>query len=255
MPVSSFIYGIDENHDIWEVEFSDTNFVTASTLRSAGPNTNNSLGWCEHHGRLYWVNAQQEFQYWLRDTDQIVDVTGINPGVSIEPGNGSYWAESFWWISWNSNILNEAQINYEGSSPHASVGKCTNLNSWAIRGMDLPASPGNNTNTFGDIAIDNNGILYASTSRGRFYKIDLSDPEESFEEISPSLGNTTDLGLQLCFSSDYSILYGQSHDPGLNTSAWHTVDLTNGTRTEIYSSPTLHLRDLSGASSSTSAYA
>ena len=79
-------------------------------------------------------------------------------------------------------MLNEASLTYTGSTPSVD-----SISSFSIAGM---AATGDNTNTFGDIAIDTaQGILYASTSRGRFYSINLTDPENSFTEIAASAGS------------------------------------------------------------------
>jgi len=254
----SYIYGVDIDNNIWEVLFWGTTYqshtkVVDSTRINA---TVNAVAWCDHHNRLYMANAGLPmFKYWTRGADQVHDVTGIGLGMVSEPNNASYWDESFYWFTHNSNILNEGQINYTAVDPTTSPAVCSNHNSWAVRGMNLPASGvGPNTNSFGDIAIDNDGILYGHTSRGRFYKLNLSDPETTFEEISPSLGNDNSKGLQLSFSSDYTVLFG--HDAG--TGKWYTIDLSNGALTELAGAFTLvgsdgkGLRDLGGISAASS---
>lgn len=252
----TYIYGVDVDNNIWEVVFNGTTYqshskVVDSTRINA---TVNAVAWCDHHDRLYMVNAGLPmFKCWTRGADQVQDVTGIGLGMIAEPNNATYWDESFYWFTHNSNILNEAQINYTAVNPATSPAICSNHNSWAVRSMDLPVLVGPNTNSFGDIAIDDNGILYAHTSRGRFYKLDTADPETTFEEISPSLGNDNTKGLQLSFSSDYSVLFGHDYEDG----KWYTINLTNGALTELVGVVTIvgsdgkGLRDLGGTSSAT----
>lgn len=257
MPITSYIYGSDIDNNIWEVEFSDTSYQNAIKVVD-GTRINasvNCIAWCEHHDRLYMANqGLPMFKEWRRSTDTISDMGGIGHGMTSEPNNAAYWAESFWWFTHNSNILNELQLNYSApSNPGLANVTSSNHNSWAVRGMDLPVLIGPNTNSFGDIAIDNDGILYGYTSRGRFYKVNLSDPETTFEEISPSQGNDNKKGLQLSFSSDYSILFGHDYDTG----KWYTINLTNGNLTEIIGAVTAvgsdgnGFRDLGGVSSAT----
>jgi hypothetical protein len=91
-----------------------------------------------------------------------------------------------------------------------------------------------NTNTFGDIAIDaNTGILYASTTRGRFYSLNLTgDPTNTFSQLGAPIatsGTENTVGLQLAFNTDYSVLYGHSYETG----DWYEVGLADGARTSI----------------------
>lgn len=257
MPVISHIYGVTIDNSIWDVVFSDTT-KQSETLVVPGASINqsvNAIAWCDHHDRLYMLNyGTSFFKNWTRTNDTINDIAGIGPGLVSEPNNLTYYSESIYWFTHNSNILNELQLSYNGpADPHLAVARSENHNSWVVRGMDLPTTgTGNNTNSFGDIAIDNNGILYAYTSRGRFYKLDLADPETTFEEISPSLGNDNSKGLQLSFSSDYSILFGHDAIGG----QWYTINLSNGNLTTLtgvtstVGSDGNGFRDLGGISSS-----
>ena len=69
------------------------------------------------------------------------------------------------------------------------------------------------------------GILYASTTRGRFYSLDVNgDPTNTFTEILPATapsGTDNTYGLQLAFNLDYSTLFGHNYETG----DWYTMDL------------------------------
>jgi hypothetical protein len=65
--------------------------------------------------------------------------------------------------------------------------------------------------------------------------------------LAAPLGITNDLGLQLSFNTDYSVLYGHSYETG----AWYEVGLADGARTSIdYATTPVEgkgFRDLGGA--------
>jgi hypothetical protein len=102
------------------------------------------------------------------------------------------------------------------------------------------------TNGFGDIAINTTtGILYAATSTGLFYSVDLNNPlTASYNQIAS--GNPS---LQLAFNEDYSLLYGQSYSTG----EWYLVNMANGTAVDTgfnFQVPgtSAGFRDLAGSS-------
>ena len=142
-------------------------------------------------------------------------------------------------------MLKQATLSYTGSGETA-VPSVSAINSFAVLGM---SAFGVNTNSFGDIAIDQNtGTLYANTSRGRFYSVDLSNPSLSFAELRSSPGNNRTVGLQLSFDHLSNTLYGTNY----NTGDWYTIDTSNGDLTQVVGFNTLvaggrGFRDLGGA--------
>ena len=240
-----YIYGVDVANDIWELNPADQTATKVFTSTEIGQ-TANALAWNEGNEHLFFVNAANTFDYWERSTNTIESVGGFPLGLTADPNNAAFYNGSFWYFEHNSNILREAQISYTGGDPLTATPSVSNINSYAVLGM---SAFGINTNSFGDIAIDQNtGTLYANTSRGRFYSVDLANPITSFTEITASPGNDRKVGLQLSFDLASNTLYGTNYTTG----DWYTIDTTSGALTQIAGFNTLvaggrGFRDLGGA--------
>lgn len=244
-----FLYGIDVDNDVWEID--PVNKTTKKVVTSPQMyQTANALAWDPSHEDLFWVNAANTFQYWDRTTNTVKDVGGLSLGLTADPNNMAYYNGSIWYFEHNSNILREAQLTYAGADALTAVPSVSNINSYAVLGM---SAFGINTNSFGDISIDTRtGTLYAFTSRGRLYSLDLANPITSFTQIVASLGNDRKVGLQLAHDAN-GTLYGTSYPQG----DWYTIDVTTGALTPIGDFTTLlagdrGIRDLAGAA--TTAY-
>jgi hypothetical protein len=240
-----YIYGVDVSNDIYEINPVDKTATKVLTSTEIGQ-TANALAWNETNEHLFFVNAANTFDYWERSTKTIKSVGGSPLGLTADPNNAAYYNGSFWYFEHNSNILKEAQITYSGGDPLTATPSVSNINSYAVLGM---SAFGINTNSFGDIAIDQNtGTLYANTSRGRFYSVDLASPITSFTQITASPGNNRAVGLQLSFDESSSTLYGMNYTSG----DWYTIDTNTGALTQIAGFNTLvsggrGFRDLGGA--------
>ncbi len=104
---------------------------------------------------------------------------------------------------------------------------------------------GVNANTFetGDIAVDRNtGTLYASTGRGRFYSLNLSNPSFSFNEIVASPGDDTTVGWELSYDDTGNVLYGHS----VTTGDWYTIDTGSGATAPLSGISGTNYSDLGG---------
>lgn len=102
-----------------------------------------------------------------------------------------------------------------------------------------PDFNGGNTATyrFGDFAIDEYGMLYASTgTTAEFFKLDVGTCEYSM--IADSNTSNTALGMQVSFGSD-GTLYG--HAAG--TGEFFEIDLTDGTKSSSFSYVASDARD------------
>ena len=240
-----YIYGVDVANEIWELNPADQTATKVLTSTEIGQ-TANALAWNETNEHLFFVNAANTFDYWERATNTIKSVSGFPLNITADPNNAAFYNGSFWYFEHNSNILKEAQITYTGSDPRTATPSVSNINTYAVLGM---SAFGINTNSFGDIAIDQKtGTLYANTSRGRFYSVDLANPITSFTQITASPGNDRKVGLQLSFDETSSTLYGTNYTTG----DWYTIDTTSGALTQIAGFNTLvaggrGFRDLGGA--------
>lgn len=141
------------------------------------------------------------------------------------------------------NVLVKLSLTYNTGVPSVSA-----KNTYSVGSMNLPSvgTVGPNTNTFGDIAINNNtGTLYASTSRGRFYSVNLTSPTTGFTEIVASPGNDRTVGLQLVYNNSTNVLYGHNHKSG----DWYTINTSTGAKTPLDLNTSL-FRDIAGNTSS-----
>lgn len=246
-PSPTLIYGVDNAANVWEVDpVSQTSVLAIETTLTSG--TCNSLAYDTVRDQLFFVGQGTQLYYWQKGAGSVQPV-GAVPGNPNDPNNAAFYNGSYWYFDFNSNDFYKLAFSYAGSVPSISG---TTL--YVINGMNLPPSGtvGLNTNTFGDVAIDaTSGILYASTTRGRFYSLNLNgDPTNTFTEILPATapsGTDNTYGLQLSFNSDYSELYGHSYETG----EWFTVNRLTGAATSIgyATTPTggKGFRDLGGA--------
>ncbi len=250
--VGEYMYGVDVANDLWEL---DPVNQTATKLQPSGISqglgqTANCLAYDWSRNQLFFVNAANTFDYWERSSNTIKSVGGLSLGLTSDPNNCAFYNDAFWYFEHNSNVLRRATLSYTGTGETA-VPSVSSLASFPVLGM---SPTGTNTNSFGDIAINSNtGTLYAYTSRGRIYSVDLASPTLSFNEITASPGNDRTQGLQLAFDSASSTLYGTSYPDG----KWYTIDTGTGATTEVLGFSTLvsggkGMRDLAG--SVTSAY-
>jgi hypothetical protein len=241
--VPAFIYGIDDNNDIWEI---DPVAKTSSLALVQPSGTSNSLAYDTVRNDLFFIDSQKKLRYWSRESGTTVGEVSSTPVTTSpdNPNNAAYYNNAVWFFDFNSNVLNKISLSYTGTGATA-VPSISGTQTFSIDGMNLPGPDGANTNTFGDIAINaTTGILYASTTRGRFYSLNVSDdPTTTFTQLAAPLGLTNDLGLQLSFNTDYSVLYGHSYENG----AWYEVSTVNGARTPISGFTTTPFRDLGGA--------
>lgn len=229
VPSSAIMYGVDNNSDIYEIDPVAKTFALAlsSTLTSG---TSNSLAFDSARDQLFFIGTGTSLFTWTKGSGSVQSL-GAVPGNPNDPNNAAFYNDAYWYFDFNSNDLYKLSLSYSGGVPSISG---TSL--YAINGMNLPPSGtvGLNTNTFGDVAINTiTGMLYASTTRGRFYSVNLNgDPTNTFTEIAPAIapvGTDNSYGLQLAFNTDSSVLYGHSYESG----DWYTVSLADGARTSI----------------------
>jgi hypothetical protein len=242
----AIIYGIDNNNDIYEID--PVNKTSALALVQPAGGFSNALAYDTTRDHLFFIGPDNGLKYWAQGSG----TTGLNvagsPAVGTDPNNAAYYDNAYWFFEHDSNVLHRWNLSYTGTGAGA-VPSISGTQSFVIAGMDLPPTGSvNNTNSFGDIAINpTTGILYASTSRGRFYSVDLLN-SMTFTQLLVSPGNDNTVGLQLSFNTDYSILYGHSYTSG----SWYEVNPANGNQTAITGFSTkpfgdTGFRDLGGA--------
>jgi len=239
-----YVYGIDVANDLWEINPADKT-MTKVALSSQVGQTANGLAYDAVRNQMFYVNAANTFMYWERASNSFKSVGGVSLGLTADPNNLAFYNDAVWYFDHNTNVLNRATLSYTGSGETA-VPSVASLNQFPVLGMN---PTGVDTNSFGDIAIDTNtGTLYAMTSRGRFYSLDLSNPVLSFAPIVASLGNDRSVSLQLGFDLNNNTLYGTNYRSG----DWFTIDTGTGAVSQIPGFNTLvaggrGMRDLGSA--------
>lgn len=216
----------------------------------------NSMAYDHNHQTLFYIESDLKLYYLdvsdLQNMPSPQLVANFTSPVS-QPGNASYVFDGnghqFFYFEFNSNILVRVTLSYDSNGvPSVSATKKITVNN-----MSLPATGevGNNTNTFGDIAINtNNGLLYACTSRGRIYRLSVlerhlwSGVNNTFAEIKASPGNDKTAGFQLAYDADNNILYGHNYKTG----NWYKINTSNGNLTAISIPSSGKYRDLAGSS-------
>ena len=241
MAKKNFVYKV--TNAIFRVMQGELSVKQTEAYSGVADSTTNSLAYDNNNATLFFIKSDLKL-YYIQSGDSVAtEVSGFT-SPTAQPANAAYHNGAIWYFEFNSNVLVKLTLTYAGGVPSVS-GKTT----YTISGMNLPATGevGINTNTFGDITIDNsNGILYAMTSRGRFYSINLSNPVSTFSEITSSPGNDRSVGLQLVYNDSTNVLYGHNHKTGY----WYTVNTSTGAKTLLPDLNTSLFRDIAGTTSS-----
>ncbi|MFM7291183.1 MAG: hypothetical protein ACKO6B_08135 [Planctomycetia bacterium] len=240
----SYVYGIDDTNRIWQIDpVQKTAEATFNTTGLSG--TSNAVAFDRGRDQLFFLGGNNstfnnDLYLWnkpLGTGPSAFSRIATRDDLSLSTTdvfNASYYDNAFWFFKEGTNDLVKASLSYGGTVP--TLGGMT---TYTVAG-----GPGG-SNGFGDIAINvNTGVLYAATSTGIFYSVNLADPANGFTSIKAG-GNTS---LQLSFNQNYSVLYGHNY----TTAAWYTVDIATGDTTALnYTTPadgSFGFRDLGGAS-------
>jgi hypothetical protein len=221
-------------------------------------------------GRIYGVGVDNNI-YFVDTVSQSITLTGssLSEGVKANgfaatgsvfgitpdfpPEDATYYNDSYWYIAKGStanNILYQATLTYTGSVP-----------SFSGTPVEYQLTVGGSTSgmMFGDIAVNNTtGRLYGSTtpgSGGLFFSLDMASLIAGTSNPVTVISSANGIGLQLAFSEDYTVLYGQQYifdsgdpeNPALTSGQWYTVDTTLGAYSAITGFITAPgMRDLAG---------
>jgi len=243
--VPTYIYGIGDANRIWQTDPVPGQQSFAISYSTGITGTSNAVAFDRNREQLLFLSQSNDLYVWNKSLGdapgafQMV-TTGSALGISSVPVfNAAYYQNSFWFFKEATNELVKATLDY------------TTPNLPSLSGTTSYTTTGptpSNYNGFGDIAInENTGTLYAATSTGLFYTLDLSQPSTSYNEILPAGSN---ISFQIAFNQDYSILYGHNYTSG----EWYSINTTTGIPTDLNFATiipdTNHgFRDLGGASS------
>ena len=245
--IPSYIYGIADDNQIWQINPIPGQQSFESTYNTGLTGQSNAVAFDRGRDQLLFLDVSNNLYLWNKplggspsEFQQITTSSSLGISSSLVY-NASYYNDGFWFFKEATNELVKASLSYSGTAP-GTVPTFTTTTSYTLTGP-TPAS----ANGFGDIAINvNTGILYAATSTGLFYSVNLASPTTTYNEIKGVGGN---ISLQLSFNEDYSVLYGHNYGSG----AWYTVDVATGNLTDlnyttIVPGTSAGFRDLGGAS-------
>jgi hypothetical protein len=245
--VPSYIYGIADDNQIWQINPIPGQQSFESTYNTGLTGQSNAVAFDRGRDQLLFLDVSNNLYLWNKPLGgspaafQQITTSGSLGISSSLVYNASYYNDGFWFFKEGTNQLVKASLTYSGTAV-GTVPTFSGTTPYTVAG-----APNDVNNGFGDIAINvNTGILYAATSSGLFYSVDLSDPSSTYTQIKGLGGN---ISLQLSFNEDYSILYGHNYASG----AWYTVDLATGNLTDlgyttIVPGTSAGFRDLGGAS-------
>jgi len=243
------IYGVGVDNNIYFVDTVSQSITLTGSSLSAGVKANGFAA-DRVRNQVFYFASNGDLGYYdiASDTNGIVatgSVFSITP--NFPPEDATYYNDSYWYIAKGdaaNNILYKATLTYTGSVP-----------SFSGTPVEYQLTVGGSTSgmMFGDIAVNNStGRLYGSTtpgSGGLFFSLDMASLIAGTSNPVTVISSANGVGLQLAFSEDYSVLYGQQYiDSGTSTSGqWYTVDSGSGVYSAIagfITSP--GMRDLAG---------
>jgi hypothetical protein len=249
------IYGVGVDNTIYFVDTDTKTINSVAPSLSTGVKAN---GFASDRGRnqLFYFGSNGDLYYYLIATGSAGTVAPASTfGITDQfpPEDASFYGDAFWYIAKGNdfnNKLYKAPLTYTGGVPSFS-GTPTEY--------QLTVNGTSTGMAFGDIVINaTTGMLYGSTtplSGGLFFDIDvaaLSTVGNNPVQVLTS-GNT--VGLQLAFSEDASVLFGQDYifdvldptNPAKTSGQWYTVNTSLGTFSQIPGfTTTPGMRDLAG---------
>jgi len=243
------IFGVGVDNNIYFVDTVSQSITLTGSSLSEGVKANGFAA-DRVRNQVFYFASNGDLGYYdiASDTNGIVatgSVFGITP--DFPPEDATYYAGSYWYIAKGdtaNNTLYQATLTYTGSVPSFSGTPVE---------YQLTVNGSTSGMMFGDIAVNNTtGRLYGSTtpgSGGLFFTLDMASLIAGTSNAVTVLTTSNTVGLQLAFSEDSSVLYGQQYiDSGTSTSGqWYTVDTTLGAYSAIagfITSP--GMRDLAG---------
>lgn len=244
----SFIYGIDDAKNLWVMNLDSQTSGTLFQAFFSGTGEPNGLAYDSGRNDLYAVDSSNNLYWWRQGATNFSLIAsgstlGIGSGnglLSTQPWGAAYYDNAYWFFQGSgvsdtllgSNILEKVSLDYSGGTP--TVSSVTTFVATAITG----------SNSFGDIAITPGGTLFAYTTSGDFYSLDLTTAGGGTVGGYSLINTTSGTGLQIAFGSDNTTLYGHN----FADSSWYTVNTSNGTLTSITSpAPGRSFRDLGGS--------
>jgi len=237
LPPNPFLYGVDVNGDIWEVDVANKSFaILAKAFDQNKQLYVNGVSYDSVRDHIYYFKGPQPLTqsgttYNWYSLNYLSQSSNANNNGSVFttrlmqslPIGAAYYNNRIWFFkSQNSNILQVVSLDYSRSYVMASFA-IDYLREYLIDNIDA------SQNEIGDIAIDcNTGIMYVLNTNGRFFSINLNSPTNTFNLIRPA-NSDVPRSPQLAFNTNYSTLYCHGSENG----DWYTIDKTSGNVTSL----------------------
>jgi hypothetical protein len=240
---NSYIYGITDGNEIYEIDMVNKTNTRVYNTGLAG--SSNAFAFDNTRNHFFFIDPSKNLNFWDRGSafTQIATAAQLDLSTRTIPANAAYYDNAFWFFNDGTSILNKISLNYSGSIP-----SFASRTTYTITGTPSP-------NSFGDIAITSSGMLYAATTGGVLYTLNLATLGSSVAVLN-SRSLSPAISLQIGFSSDETILFGHSY----NTGIWYSINTSTGVLTQIETSPgtaftsqfpTNGLRDISDMAANT----
>jgi hypothetical protein len=171
----------------------------------------------------------------------LTDVGIFSNETKAIPQNACWYKGSYWFIVTETLLLRRTIFSFDGNHP-------TGVAVYSDYNIGAPPQQASFMK-FGGIDVDVfTDILYASTTRGQFFTVDLTNlaaPALPFNDIVPVAAASARPSLQIAFNVAYTVLYGQYQIDG----TWYTINKSTGALTTLSFTvpPELSSIDLSGA--------
>lgn len=255
--VPSYIYGINDNNEIAEVDMvsKTTRIVYTTSLTGVS----NAFAYDNARNHFIFLDNSKTLFYWDRGSElrQVATSSQIGSPTTL-PANAAYYNNAYWFFNEGTHTLNKVSLTYTSGQPTFS-----SLTQYGITNSSLTAA----NNRFGDIVINAAGKMYAMTAAGPggvFYSIDLTTlvatlTPTSLQNVATLISastidpeNSDVIGLQIGFNSNQTAMFGHNYANG----KWYEVNMTTGALTYlsfISSFPTTGLRDIGDNSDETPA--
>lgn len=252
---SGEIYGVGVDNRIYFIDPVAESITFVANSLSTGVKAN-GFATDRERDQLFYFGSNGDLFYYdvlsnAAGTVASAAVFGIDDG--FPPEDAAFYDGSFWYIAKGNaanDILYRASLTYAGGVPSFSG---------PLVEYQLTVGGSAAGMMFGDIAVNHaTGRLYGSTtpgSGGLFFSLDMTTLVAGTTNPVTVLSAANPLGLQLAFSKDYSVLYGQRYvfdpldptNPALTSGQWYTVDTTFGIATVLPGFVTTPgMRDLAG---------
>ncbi|MCL9816992.1 hypothetical protein [Natronocalculus amylovorans] len=207
-PDTKHVYGTGFDDELYKIEISDNPGITATSLGELEGNdevdtTPNAVSYDAGNKRMYYTvddsnDGRSKLWFFNKDSDN-KPANSDGKRLNGDRVVGSSWYEDeYYYIPNHDDTVYKVGFNIDGT-----VDENTKID-------EFEEFNDGDSYTFGDIAIDSEGMLYASTTEGDFFSLNLESSDGEFkDDYGDGAGN-----LQLGFSGEEGdqTLYG--HDAG-----------------------------------------